>query len=289
MRDFISTMPNEIIGNILSRLTMKEAGRTSVLSTTWRYQWTHFSGVVDFDHSLRSYVLRRLHVGLLTKCIFFVSEWEKFMARLEHVMKSLKCPSMQGLRVCMDLGNPRKLPEWLKFASERNVQVLDLDFTYHFTEPFYGISDNIRNVLSSKKFEMKSLRVLRLACVDVNGEVLQCFLATCPLLETIRVTESTRLVRLKVWGQGLRLKHLELVECNILYLDICAENLMTFRYSGDYGKFNFESVPSLEEASFGGRYASYLQANMHDEDFFGVLLQVHVLKLNLSTYTVVSN
>ncbi|TKY67227.1 F-box/LRR-repeat protein [Spatholobus suberectus] len=283
-RDIINTMPNEIIGNILSRLTVKEAARTSVLSTAWRYQWTYFSGVLDFDHSLRTYLLRREHVGLLTKCMVFVCEWERFMTHLEHVMKTLKSPSMQGLRICMDLGNPWKVAEWVKFAAEKNVRTLDLDFSYNFTEPFFEVSDTIRNVLSPKSFEMKSLCVLRLASVDVSGETIQCFLASCPLLETLCVIESQLLGRLKVCGPALRLKHLELVECNILYLDIYAENLMTFRYSGDYGKFNFESFPSLVEASFGGRYASYLQSNMDDADFYGVLSQVHVLKLELSAY-----
>ncbi|KAL2328619.1 hypothetical protein Fmac_022046 [Flemingia macrophylla] len=131
---------------------------------------------------------------------------------------------------------------------------------------------------------MRSLRVLRLASVDVSGEVLECFLATCPMLETIRVVESKCLARFKVWGQGLKLKHLELVECNILYLDVCAPNLVTFRYPGDYGKFNFASVPRLEEVFFRGRYASYLQLNMQDEDCFRILLQLvnifHVMILS---------
>ncbi|QCD88210.1 hypothetical protein DEO72_LG3g2752 [Vigna unguiculata] len=279
-RDILSTMPNEIIANVLSRLTLKEAARTSVLSTTWRYQWTYFNGDLDFDNSLRTLLLRHEHVGLLTKCKVFVREWERFMSRLQHVMKSLKCHSMQGLRICMDMGNPWKVTEWVNFAAEKNVETLDLDFSYNFMEPFFEISENIRNVLS-KSFEMRALRVLRLASVDVSGEIIESFLASCPVLETLCVRGSKSVMRLKVQGQGLMLKHLELVECHILHLHICAENLVTFSYTGDYGNFNFETVPSLVEVSFGGKYCNYLLSNMEDVQLYAVLSQVHVLKLEL--------
>ncbi|XP_061358764.1 F-box/LRR-repeat protein At3g58900-like [Gastrolobium bilobum] len=282
-KDIISTMPNEIISNILSRLTIKEAGRTSILSTRWRYQWTYFFGVVNFDHSLKNYNLRRQNkLNPLRKSIVFVSEWKKFMSDLEHVLKSLKCPTMQGLRICMELGNPQKVAQWVKFAAEKNVQVLELNFFYNFTTTFFEISEKIRNVISSTSFEMKSLCVLRLSAVDVTGEVIEHFLATCPSLETLCVIESKSFIlRLKVSGQALKLKHLELVEVKIIHLDISAENLMTFRYSGGFGRFNFESVPNLVEASFGGRYSSYLQPNMNNVDLFGLISQLNVLKLDL--------
>lgn len=279
-RDIISTMPNEIVANVLSRLTLKEAARTSVLSTTWRYQWTYFSGDLNFDNSLRTLLLRHENVGLLTKCKVFVREWEMFMSLLQHVMKSLKCHSMHGLRICMDLGNPWKVTEWVKFAAEKNVETLDLDFSYNFMEPFFEISENIRNVLS-KSFEMRVLRVLRLASVDVSAGIIESFLASSPVLETLSVRGSKSVVSLKIQGQGLRLKHLELVECHILHLHICAENLMTFTYTGDYGNFNFETVPNLVEVSFGGKYCNYLLSNMQDAELYAVLSQVHVLKLEL--------
>jgi len=188
----------------------------------------------------------------------------------------------------MDMGNPWKVAEWVKFAAEKNVETLDLDFSYNFMEPFFEISEKIRNVLS-KSFEMRALRVLRLASVDVSGEILEGFLASCPMLETLSVRASKTLESLKVQGQGLRLKHLELVECHILFLHISAENLMTFTYTGNYGKVYFENVPSLVEASFEGKYCSYLLSNMEDVELYGVLSQVHVLKLELFIYYGVSD
>ncbi|KAK7312560.1 hypothetical protein VNO77_36503 [Canavalia gladiata] len=282
-KDMIGNMPNDIIWNILSRLKFKEAVRTSVLSTKWRYQWTYFTGVLDFDPSLRTYLLRRKRVGLLKKCMVFVSEWEKSMVNLEKMLKLMKSPTMQGLRICMELGNPLKIDEWVKFGVKKDVKMFELDLSYNFTETFYEISQTIRNVLSSTTiFEMKSLCILRLVSVDVSDEVIEGILACCPSLQTLCVIESKLLVRVKVCGQGLRLKHLELVECRFLTnLDISAENLMTFKYIGDYERFNYESVPSLVEASFGGLYSSYLQSRMNTVDLYELLLQLDVLKLEL--------
>lgn len=108
------------------------------------------------------------------------------MGTLEHVLTSLTTPSLQGLRICMDLGNPARLAYCIKFAAEKNVQMLlDLDFSYHFLEPFFEISVNLRNVLSATSVQMKSLCVLRLSSVDVTCEVIEHFLASCPLLETL--------------------------------------------------------------------------------------------------------
>ncbi|KAJ1424350.1 Leucine-rich repeat domain superfamily [Sesbania bispinosa] len=285
-KDIISTMPDDIISNILSRLTIKEVVRTSILSTRWRYQWTNFSGVLNFDRSLKTFGLGRKHrVGLVRKCTEFVSEWQVFMGGLEYVLNSLKSPSMQELRICIDMGNPGKIVEWVKFAAEKEVSVLELDFSNHFNETFFEISETIRNELllpSINYFQIKSLRVLRLASVDVSGEVVQYFLASCPSLETLFVRELKLLVSLTISGQALRLKHLELVKCKILYLHISIESLITFSCYGNDGTIHFENVPNLVEASFGGEYCSFLQKHMGTTNLFMLISQLNVLKLELS-------
>lgn len=75
---------------------------------------------------------------------------------------------------------------------------------------------------------------------------------------------------------------MELVDCHIMDLYISAQNLQTLRYLGEFGKFKFQNIPSLVEASFGGIFCSYLESDMDRVDFYGVLLQINVLKLELS-------
>ena len=47
--DQFSELPDDILVPILSVLTLKEEGRTSVLSKRWRYLWTFTTGSLDFD------------------------------------------------------------------------------------------------------------------------------------------------------------------------------------------------------------------------------------------------
>ncbi|KAE9620552.1 hypothetical protein Lal_00019570 [Lupinus albus] len=269
-KDFISSMPNEIIAMILTLLTLKEARRTSILSRRWKNLWTFFSGFLIFDNSMKTLQMCRDRKTLkLKKCTHFVNEWEKLMSNLEHVLRSLTSPSLEGLRICIDMGNPQKLADLIKFAADKSVRVLDLDFSYHFISTFIGVSDSIRNVLSPTIVQMqslRSLRVLRLAAVDVDGEAIHYFLASCPYLEILFIKESRILEHLRVWGHGLRLKHLEFN---------CFQKIETF---------NFEWIPSLTEASFGGQYGCYLQSNMHDIVVHQLLSQLLVLNLELRAF-----
>lgn len=65
---------------------------------------------------------------------------------------------------------------------------------------------------------------------------------------------------------------MELVDCHIMDLYISAQNLQTLRYLGEFGKFKFQNIPSLVEASFGGIFCSFLQSDIGRVDFYEVLI-----------------
>ncbi|ESR49055.1 hypothetical protein CICLE_v10033921mg [Citrus x clementina] len=59
MDDRIGKLPDDILISILSRLTIDEAARASVLSYRWRYSWRFFTVSLDF---INPYKIRRLAI-----------------------------------------------------------------------------------------------------------------------------------------------------------------------------------------------------------------------------------
>ena len=55
--DIISSMPDDVINNILKRLPIHEAVRTGILSREWRYKWTILTQLV-LNTPLRGYRYR---------------------------------------------------------------------------------------------------------------------------------------------------------------------------------------------------------------------------------------
>lgn len=67
--DLISNLPCNVIECILSRLPIREAARTSILSTKWRYQWVTLSHLVFHDLGNDSYFYQRQPTLELVKII----------------------------------------------------------------------------------------------------------------------------------------------------------------------------------------------------------------------------
>ncbi|MFS7949310.1 putative F-box domain, leucine-rich repeat domain superfamily, F-box-like domain superfamily [Helianthus anomalus] len=50
-------MPDNVVTNILDRLPLQDAVRTSILSRNWRFKWTTISQIV-FDKNFFEYLLK---------------------------------------------------------------------------------------------------------------------------------------------------------------------------------------------------------------------------------------
>ncbi|XP_076884208.1 F-box/FBD/LRR-repeat protein At1g13570-like [Bidens hawaiensis] len=87
--DFISNMPNNVLTNILDRLPLQDAVRTSVLARNWRFNWTMLSQLV-FDVNFFKYLSKTeghennygiiitrvlMHIkGVITKFVLYIDE-----------------------------------------------------------------------------------------------------------------------------------------------------------------------------------------------------------------------
>jgi hypothetical protein len=102
----------------------------------------------------------------------------------------------------------------------------------------------------------------------------------CPLLERLCVQNSAALVNLKVAGPLLPLKYLEISHSMKLQnLEISAENLVSFVYSGPRITMPFKYVPNLVEMSLKGTYCEYSMYEFCEFSSYLSRLETLILKL----------
>lgn len=279
--DRISQLPDGILLNVVSRLTMKEAARTTVLSSRWRYLWNWFTGCLNFDNPLTmAHLKAKARMGLEGELLAI--ERRKFMSWVNQVLGSHQGQLMEGLRICFDVEySSDDINKWVKFAIEKKVQKLELDFTGVKVES-YWLRTSGQYIFPSHLHTYSSVRSLTSLClanVGVTGEVLEHLLPYCPFLELLSIKESLCLTSLKIFGPSLKLKYLELYVSGLKDLEIHLPNLMSFKYNRSAAVVSFENVPALADVSFGVQFSAYVMNNLCQLSSF--LAQLHTLDLSL--------
>ncbi|KAM7477133.1 hypothetical protein LguiB_024376 [Lonicera macranthoides] len=124
LADRINELPDKILTDILSRLMMREAVRTSILSHRWKDLWTFTTGSLDFEFG--SFVL-----SLMKECSqfgIFEQERAKYINRVNKILNSHKGATIEELKIEFDLRlNDRlDIDSWINFAIRKKVRRLDL-------------------------------------------------------------------------------------------------------------------------------------------------------------------
>ncbi|XP_020965778.1 F-box/LRR-repeat protein At3g58900-like [Arachis ipaensis] len=272
----INQLPDGIPVTILSKLAINEAARTSILSRKWRHLWKFFSGALEFDGSpvmkdmkkdINKASGRQLQMAME---IMFDAERKTYTNWINELLSSLKSPTLEGLRFWFHVATDYDVEKWLQYAIQKKVHKLELYFGHSFE---YVLPLHLFKV---ENFD--SLCVLRLKFVNLTSEMLEYLLCCCPSLETLSLNSSGVPNSMNISsssGSSLKLKCLELVRCwELRNLEICAENLVSFKYCGPHLDTEFRSVPRLVEAEFGGSYVEFTR-----ESF---LSQIKVLKLDIT-------
>ncbi|XP_058181390.1 F-box/FBD/LRR-repeat protein At1g13570-like [Rhododendron vialii] len=278
--DWISQLPREILGAILSRLTLEEAGRTSVLSRSWRHLWAFLTTKLNFGawksrdegvnicspwYARRVNQVLKLHLGAFVLDEFIIRFYPKEESRGAYY---------------------GDLDSWVNFAFQKGVKRLELDlernrsclyrwYAFPSVEKLCSRTSNTHPQL----FGFCHLITLCLKCVNITGEVIEHFLGNCPLLEQLQVMSSDHLTNLKVAGPSLKLKCLEISSCYLEDLDISAANLasLSLTYFGPVSKVILRNVPVLSELCISGDYA---ESVIHQPtDHLSYMRQLERLKL----------
>ncbi|KAL3726390.1 hypothetical protein ACJRO7_031304 [Eucalyptus globulus] len=177
--DRISLLPGHIVDEILRRLPIKEAGRTSVLSRTWRYKWRYLphlwfdnqctwsNGHGQTSQNLVKIIDRvlMLHSGPIQSFILAHTEFSN-IRDIDHWMLHLsKVPVKQILLLVCTL-EKYKIPTF--FFNCQHLNRLRL----------YGCS--IKIPISFEGF--KNLDSLYLQRVELSPYELEALISRCPLL-----------------------------------------------------------------------------------------------------------
>uniref|UniRef100_A0A0A9DCY2 F-box domain-containing protein n=1 Tax=Arundo donax TaxID=35708 RepID=A0A0A9DCY2_ARUDO len=250
--DVLISLPPEVLDEILTRLDLRDAVRTSVLSRAWRRRWESLPSL-DIDMPLGETPLWAVNCVLL-RCTGRV---RRFHVDLDEI-------------------SVRLLQDWLLVLSRRGVE--DLNLSPHKNK-FFSLPSTVfscRRLISLDLFICEipplppgfdgfpDLKVLSLANVKLqqNGEYqLEEIIETSPLLE--------KLILCEVYIDGDYFIEWEIRAPNLRHLTICSPN--------DYG-WNLPEMSCLRSAVIDSwEYVG-------DRDFAKFLAGlVHVRKLRMFT------
>ncbi|CAN0892116.1 F-box/LRR-repeat protein At3g03360 [Linum grandiflorum] len=221
--DWISQLPDELVINIVSRLNLAEAIRTSVLSSRWIYLWKSAvtAVVLDFDASEELEAIHKLSGAEAGKIL--PEKRRRYMNWVNGVVSQMEqsCSRVTKFRVSFNLtrecNSKGHIDRWLKFAISKRVESLhlDLDWGKILRQNYYVLSEKCYKKIKSP---FGFLRSLSLSHVKVKGVTLEYFIANSPILEEL-VLAKVYLKKLKVVGfshSPLRLKHLDVTRCQAL-------------------------------------------------------------------------
>ncbi|XP_062006569.1 putative F-box/FBD/LRR-repeat protein At5g22670 [Rosa rugosa] len=250
MVDRVSALPDDILVSLVSRLPLKEAVATSVLCRRWQNvglsTMTLRFDAVDFsiDNHLRHYFRQPKE--------FKEQESWKYISWVNHVVQQHRGEHIEEFRIsfCLDSRFSSSINEWIQFAMQNSVEMLELDF---YPQVFIRFEDY---TFPHKLLGFKSLKVLQIRHVGVTGEILEYFLANCPLLERLSVDSTEHLVNLRVVGSSIALKYLVIRDCdNLESIEIRDVNIVSFIYCG-YHSTNLliSNVPLLSEVTVSKEY-----------------------------------
>ncbi|XP_047074693.1 F-box protein At5g03100-like [Lolium rigidum] len=239
-------LPNDVLRGILSRLTMKEAVRMSILSKKWSTLWKCYPKLVFTRATMRgsnaattgpakplrtrfirgiNSIQRQLKSSNLNKFVVkfalrkrhtpHIDRWINFCAasRAKHVVLDL-CPGPKG---SSDKDDKYSFPLHLLGASGGScVKSLSLGFVYLTLPPDHCGFANLKK--------------LSLQMVHVTGD-LRCLLPNCAVLEWLSLTKC-RMDELSIGQELSRLHYLQVKYCMLQKLDIRAPNLTMFLFAG---------------------------------------------------------
>lgn len=173
----IEELPDDVLINILSRLSLKEAGRASVLAQRWRYLWRFAFRILQFDQ-------KETATGN-------VMEKEKFESWVNTVLE-LQNKYIEGMLITYSPKGYKPsrtihiVGSWVRYALQKDVHTFKVNLTSDYTYStfrFTSVERMLKHSDGVTTTPFSLMRTLRLCYMDVEDELVHYFLASCPSLE----------------------------------------------------------------------------------------------------------
>ncbi|XP_065880025.1 F-box/FBD/LRR-repeat protein At1g13570 [Euphorbia lathyris] len=215
-RDLISDLPQSIIEIILTRLPIRDAVRTSILSTKWRYRWASLTHLIFNDKCVPIYCDKG---AVESNLINFITRTLFLHQGPIHEFKL----STSYLQCCPDID------QWLLFLSRSGIKELNLELGegewFRVPSSLFNCTKLTRLELTRCEFDpppsfkgFLCLKKLNLYQVLVAPETIESLISGCPLLDSLSLSYFDSLV-LNIDAPNLKYLCLEGE-----FKDICLQN-----------------------------------------------------------------
>ncbi|KAM0047810.1 putative F-box domain, leucine-rich repeat domain superfamily, F-box-like domain superfamily [Helianthus debilis subsp. tardiflorus] len=184
----ISSMPDNVVTNILDRLPLQDAVRTSVLSRNWRFKWTMLSQLV-FDDNFYKYLLK------VEGRVTYERIINRLLLHLKGVIRKFVLHTDDGRRYLDD----EDIDQWIFFLSRQGIK--DLTICNNSDGELHNSPTHLFSCLELRHLKLDSYcfnprasfrgfpNLLSLELCDVqfeSGEVVK-FFSQCPALTNLKI------------------------------------------------------------------------------------------------------
>lgn len=214
--DFISSMPDNVITNILHQLPLQDAVRTDIVSRKWRFKWTMITQLVLDDNFFKYLITREdknNHMRIISRLLLFLRG------------DVTKCVLSIDNRVDYSAWDNEDINHWILFLSRNGIK--DLTIT-SVSPPIPKLPTHLFSCLGLTHLKLFSCSIhpptsfsgfpnllsLELLAVQCDSKQFVQFITRCPLLEILKLNVSCK-VNLNEFAKLLNLKTLSLFLCNL--------------------------------------------------------------------------